>query len=90
MKYYILKHKNDRTFKFKNGETPYFCRVEVPDVDANVFNSTFDDFLATGCYGSYKVLEMTKEQFEKGTVTPIVKLSDLPQHIICVVGYTPY
>jgi hypothetical protein len=90
MQYYILMHTNGRSFEYDGGITEFFCRVVCPDEEANIMNETFDDFVTTGCYGSYKALKMTEEQFNKGTITPVVPLHELPRHIMDVVGYYPY
>ena len=90
MKYYILKH-TDLSKVAKDGKVhaPWICRVVVQDHQANVLNRIFEDYVVTGCYGEYKGLAMTKEQFDKGTVTKVLTLEQLPKFIHGL-GYVPY
>lgn len=87
MKYYILKHTAPSMIsKF---DTPWICRVMVEDCDANILNEVFESYVSSGCYRSYKVMSMTKDQFDKGTVTQVHTLETLPKYINAI-GYYPY
>lgn len=80
MKYFILRDKNTKQ---------YLCRVEVEEQDCSILNHTFESYIASECYGDYKVYTMTKEQFDKGKITPIHTLSTIGE-FVNKLGYYPY
>jgi hypothetical protein len=90
MKYFILKHTNKKRVTEATEHPPWICRVIVDDNQATILNESFEGFISSGCYGSYKALRMTKEEFEKGTLTPVHTLETLPDFIMTKVGYYPY
>lgn len=90
MKYFILKHTDPDHMCKNDPHPPWICRVQVEDKDATILNETFESFVMSGCYGSYKAMRMTKEDFERGTLTPIHTLATLPKFIMDEVGYYPY
>lgn len=89
MKYFILKHTNSERAK-GSPYPPWICRVMVEDHRATIIDDTFDSFVSSGCYGSYKAMRMTKEQFEAGKLTPVHTLETLPDFIMNKAGYYPY
>ena len=90
MRYFILKHTDPERIKKEKEHPPWICRVEVPDHQANVLDDTFETFVSSGCYGRYKAYKMSKDDFDKGTLTPVHTLETLPKFIMDEVGYHPY
>jgi len=80
MKYFILKDKKTEQ---------YLCRVEVEERDCTILNHTFENYIASECYGEYKVYKMTKELFDKGKITPIHTLRTI-EEFVNKLGYHPY
>jgi hypothetical protein len=64
--------------------------VKVEDRQATILDDTFESFVSSGCYGSYKAMRMTKEQFDAGKLTPVHTLETLSDFIMNEVGYYPY
>lgn len=80
MKYFIL---------WDEKQKKYFCRVQVEDHECSVLNDNYDTYIRSQCYGEYKVYTMTKEQFDKGKITPIHTLQTIGKFVMSL-GYYPY
>jgi len=80
MAYFLIQDKKTKD---------YLARVKVQKFEMKLTNEIFETWIASECYGSYKIYSMTESQFNKGRITPVHTLTTIGKYMMSL-GYYPY